>query len=827
MHHFNPLRRYVAGLTLAASVALAAHAEPVVDVSAITSIRVLPDKLVLAGSEQEHRLLVTGRTDDGREVDLTDVARYSIGDSTIARVGPQGIVRAVEFGTSSVTIVVGRHEARIAVTVGDRPVDAPVSFRNDVMPVLSRAGCNSGGCHGKQGGQNGFQLSVFGFDPRSDHTAIVKGGRGRRIFLSAVAESLLLRKPTARVKHGGGQRLETGTPNYRTLLRWLEQGAEYTPPEEPTLVEVTVLPAHRSYAFADQQPLLVQARYSDGSVRDVTGLTHFRSNDDEIAEVDEHGRITVQNVAGEAVVIARYVDQVVLSRVTVPLPERISAERYAGLPRNNFIDGHVYAKLQTLGLLPSERCTDGEFIRRASLDAIGVLPTPEETRAFLADGDPDKRNKLIDRVLDRRAYADHWATKWGDLIRANPVRIGTKSVFMLDQWLRASFRRNTPYDQFVRDVLTAEGSTHRNGPTNLFRDRRTPAEITTLVSQIFLGVRFECARCHHHPNEKWSQDDFYQLAAYFGEVKRKGRGISPPISEGEEFIYHAPGGTVTHPVSGAVMLPKPPDGAVAAIPAGYDPRAALVDWMVQPGNPFFARAIVNRIWAEFFGRGVVEPVDDFRASNPPTNAPLLDALAADFIAHRFDLKHLMRTIMRSHVYQLSSLPNETNVRDTRRYARAYRRRLPAEVLADAVSDVTGVPARYQGMAPGTRAIATWNHRLRSYFMDAFGRPNASADCPCDRDTQTSVVQALHLMNSEDLQKQIAHKTGRATRLADTDRPTAAIIEELYLAAFSRFPTADEVKVASAAYDAPEATRQTATEDIIWALLNSAEFVFNH
>jgi hypothetical protein len=361
----------------------------------------------------------------------------------------------------------------------------------------------------------------------------------------------------------------------------------------------------------------------------------------------------------------------------------------------------------------------------------------------------------------------------------------------------------------------------------LWRDRRDPTERTTLVSQIFLGVRMECAKCHHHPNEKWSQTDFYQLAAYFGRLERKGAGIAPPISPGEEFFYHTPGGSVKHPVSGEVMAPTPPDGTPSEIPDGRDPRHLLVDWMVQPENPFFAPAIVNRVWAEFMGRGVVDPVDDFRASNPPTNGPLLAALARDFVQAKYDLKHLMRTIMRSQVYQLSSTPNEHNVRDTRNFARSYRRRLPAEVMLDAVSDVVGPRLRLDGLAAGARAIGTWNHRLDSHFMNAFGRPDRSSDCPCERNTDTSVIQALHLMNAEQLNERIADKNGRAAKLAGDERPIGAILEELYLTAYSRIPTKEEIEIATGVFEEPDATRQSATEDVMWALINSAEFVFNH
>ncbi|MDA0811225.1 MAG: DUF1549 and DUF1553 domain-containing protein, partial [Verrucomicrobia bacterium] len=477
------------------------------------------------------------------------------------------------------------------------------------------------------------------------------------------------------------------------------------------------------------------------------------------------------------------------------------------------------------------------FLRRASLDLIGALPTVEQARTFLADTDPDKRTKAIDSLLKHPRWADHWAVKWADLLRPNPDRAGVKSVYLLDQWIREQFRNSVPFDEFAKAVLTAEGSTHRFGPAVIFRDRREPADRTTLFSQVFLGVRMECAKCHHHPNEKWSQDDFYQMAAFFGEVKQKGTGISPPISGSAEFFYHTPGGTVAHPVTSAVMKPKPPDGPFANIPEGGDPRQALTDWITRPDNPFFAKAIVNRVWGEMMGRGFVHPVDDFRTSNPANHEAVLDALAADFVSHGYNLKHLMRTIATSHLYQLSSTPNATNIADTENFSRSYKRRLPAEVAADAVAQVTGTPSSFAGLPGATSAVEVWNFKTPSDMLDAFGRPDSSSDCPCERNMNTSVVQSLHLMHSDKVQEQFAAVDGHISKwLADKSLPNDRLIDELYLAAFCRFPDAEEQKFASvllanadAAAPAEDAakTRREITEDLLWALLNTAEFVFNH
>ncbi len=701
------------------------------------------------------------------------------------------------------------------------------SFVHDILPMLAKAGCSAGSCHAKPEGQNGFKLSVFSYDPKADYAEIVKAGRGRRVFPAAPEESLLLLKPTMTLDHGGGQRIEPGSETYRTIAAWIRGGMIYQRTNEPALVKISVEPRERRHRKGARQQLLVTASYDDGSDRDVTHLADYIANEKEIATVDEQGRIKIGSLSGEGVIVARFMGQVDAARVTVPADQTLPDERYASLPKSNFIDELAYAQFRKLGLFPSELCTDAEFLRRASLDTIGVLPTPEEARTFLADANASKRLQGIDRLLARPEFADYWANKWADLLRPNPDRVGVKSIFTLDQWLREAFRANKPYDQFVREIVTLEGSNHRDGPAVIYRDRREPPELTTMFSQLFLGVRMECAKCHHHPNEKWSQDDFYQFAAFFGPLKQKGAGLSPPISAGFETFYFAPGGSVKHPLTDEVMKPKPPDGPVCDSGEKADPRAALADWMTNPKNPFFAKAAVNRVWAVFFGRGFVEPVDDFRVSNPPTNEPLLNALAEDFAEHGYELKHLIRRITSSRLYQLSSTPNEFNLADTKNFSRSLRRRLPAEVLLDAVNDVTGLPDEFNGCPPGTRAVQTWSYKINSQFMDAFGRPNSSSDCPCERDLRTSVVQSLHMMNSKRLQEKLAHADGRVKKLAESQLAPEAIVAELYFATVSRPPTAGELRTATAAFNAKDATRQTAAEDVLWALLNSAEFVLNH
>ncbi|MCB1091082.1 MAG: DUF1553 domain-containing protein [Verrucomicrobiae bacterium] len=708
-----------------------------------------------------------------------------------------------------------------------------LSFRNDILPILSRNGCAAGSCHAKAEGQNGFALSVFSYNPQADYREIVHNARGRRVFPAAPEQSLIILKATNRIDHEGGEAIKPGSVAEQTLLDWIRQGMPWEIPGEPSVERIAASPPDARYSKAQTQSLQVTAHFTDGSTRDITHLCEFKSPDTKFATVDEDGHVTMGRTPGEGTIVVRYLDHVDIARITLPPDQLQPDSAYAALVENNEIDRYSYERFKKLGILPSELCSDSEFIRRVTLDVIGRLPSPERVTAFLADTKPDKRSRLIEELLSEEnnaAYADYWATKWGDLLRPNTQRVGVKPVYLMDDWIRRKFRDNTPWDQFVRELLTAQGSSHDVGPIAIWRDKREPSDMAEYVSRIFLGIRLDCAKCHHHPSEKWSQDDYYSLAAFFGSMKRKGQGISAPISGEPEYWWFQPGvsGTVKHPVTDAVLTPKPPEGPVFAdIPADTDPRTVLLDWMTSPEHPQFARASVNRVWGELFGRGIVHPVDDFRASNPPTNEPLLDWLASDFARNGYDLKKLLRTILNSRLYQLSSLPNPTNVADTTSFSRSYRRRLPAEVMLDAVADLTNQPETFQGLPVGSRAVQQWNHLLKNDFLDAFGRPDSSADCPCERDRNSSVVQSLHLMNSEQLQAKLTNSAGWAAELAKSDQSDEALVERVYLASLSRSPTSEERDLALAYFKSDGITRQAAIEDLLWSLVNSAAFVFNH
>ncbi len=703
--------------------------------------------------------------------------------------------------------------------------ERPVTFERDIQPVLTRSGCNAGACHGKARGQNGFALSLLGFDPDFDFNAITKEARGRRLFPADPANSLLLLKASGSVAHGGGNKLPVGSPGYELVKKWIESGTPRTPADASKLTKISVSPAEVVATFKQQTPLKVTAHFSDGTTEDVTKLAAYQSNDAGYVAVDADGVTRAGTIAGEAAITARFVDKFAVMSVLIPLPTKVDAGYYAKLPRNNFIDGHVWDKLQRLNLTASEPAGESTFHRRAYLSVIGRLPTGDETRAYLSDTDTKKRAKLIDALLARPEYADFWANKWADLLRPNPYHVGIKATFTFDQWIRDQFRKNTPYDQFVRELITAQGSTWKNGATVFYRNRREPEELAPMVSRLFLGVRLDCAKCHQHPSEKWSQTDFYSFAAFFSRIGRKGQGISAPISGGEEVMFVKDAGSVKHPLTGQDLLPTPLLGAPLTIAADTDPRAVLAEWATGKDNPFFAKVIVNRVWAELMGRGLVDPVDDLRDTNPPTNPALLDALAVDFRTNGHDLKKLIRAIATSHTFALSSQPSDTNAADTRNYSRHYRQRLRAEALLDAVSDVTGVAEKFDAMPDGSRAVEAWTVRFDSKFLDSFGRPDPNQDPPCERSSDTTVVQALHLMNAPGLAAKITSDKGRAAKLADGKKTPAEIVEELYLLAYNRPPTKEESELCVSKFEAKGATRRTATEDLMWALVNTPEFVF--
>jgi len=696
-------------------------------------------------------------------------------------------------------------------------------FEIDIQPILTARGCNSGPCHGKSRGQNGFALSLLGFDSEMDYRSIVTDARGRRVAPATPADSLLLLKATAQLPHGGGKKLQPDSPDYQTLVAWIESGFPRIGESDPTLTQVSISPAPKPLAPGEELNLRVTASYSDGSTRDVTQTSAYQSNEPAVLAVKPDGTIRAGSLPGEATIMARYMGNIATWSSAIPRPDPVAPNTYAQLPRKNFIDDLVYQRLAHLNIVPSKPATDSQFLRRAFIDVIGRQPTSDEARDFLQDPNPDKRINLIDALLERPEYADNWANKWADLLRPNPYRVGIKAVLSLDTWIRDAFRQNLPYDQFVRGILTARGSNWKNGAVTIFRDRREPDEIVTMASQLFLGIRLDCAKCHQHPFEVYGQHDFYSFAAFFSRVGFKGTGLSPPISGGEETVLVKSSGDVKHPLTGKALTPKILRGSEVPIAEGDDPREKLLDWMVSESNPTFAHVAVNRVWAELFGVGIVDPVDDLRATNPPSNPQLLDQLATHFRSIGFNQKELLKTILQSHTYALASEPNETNRGDHRNFSRHYRQRLRAEVLADAICDITETTQPYSGSPNGTRAMQLWTVRTESELLDAFGRPDPNQDPPCERIPESTVVQALHLMNAPAIASKITDENGRAKRLASSEMPPEKILEELYLATFSRFPEATELSDLASEFGKPNNDRRKLVEDILWSMLNSPEF----
>ena len=710
----------------------------------------------------------------------------------------------------------------------------PLSFVNDIQPILTKAGCNAGACHAKAiTGQRGFRLSVLGFEPEEDYEAIVKQGKGRRVFPAAPEESLLITKGAAIVPHTGGRHLEPDSEAYKTLVRWIAEGMNYASKNEATLSSILVEPARVTMKIKTAQQLKVTAKYSDGSSRDVTKLALFEANDRAMATAGEQGLVKTLDLPGNVAVMVRFGGRVSVCSVSIPLGAPVDSLP----PVKNFIDQHVFANLKQIGVPPSPLCDDSAFLRRISLDIGGRLPTAEETKAFLASREPDKRDRAIEALLSSPDYADYFANKWTSLLkntRADAADI--TSNFAFHAWMRDSLLANTKYDQIVRQILASTGTIVSNPPVAWYKRVKEPTTQLEDVAQLFLGVRMQCAQCHHHPFERWTQAEYYRLAAFFSQIGRK-----PTAIAGEDLIFHKRGIAQTEHRKTHVMLKPAGLGEPELdIAPDDDPRLALVDWMSQKNNPFFAKSLVNRYWKHFFKRGLVEPEDDLRDTNPPTNPDLFEALAKSFTESGYDLKALVRTLTQSHAYQLSSTPNPYNAVDRQAYSHYYPRRMTAEVMLDSIDMVTGSKTDFADLPAGTRAISLPDNSYNraSPFLKVFGRPEGASVCECERVQSASLAQSLHLMNAADVKAKLSASGGRAEALSKAEMPEPKRIRELYLAAFSREPTADEVRISENHVSKPrtdaagkpldsQRAKRNGYEDLVWALLNTKEFLYNH
>lgn len=779
-------------------------------------LTVRPSRVELRGPEAQQQLLVLARQ-AGLIVDRTRDVRYSSRDEHVVEVTETGRLLPHSEGQTIVRVQEGSSLVEVPVAVRGLIEPSPVSFRHEVLPILTKAGCNSGGCHGKAEGQNGFKLSIFAFDPEADHNALVKEGRGRRISITSHEASLLLRKATGETPHGGGAKLKKGSLWYRRLARWIAEGARIDDESAPSVTAIEVSPRHVVMTPRRTQQLQVTAIDSRGRRRCVTVEAEYESNADLIADADHSGLVTVSDIPGEAGILVRYMGHVDVCRVTLPQPDT----QFVRPASRNFVDEAVWEKLAELGVQPSDDVDDATFLRRVSLDTIGTLPTVAEAREFLADTSPDKRRRLIDRLLERSEYADYWAMRWADILRVDKSIVTPQGTVAMTRWLREQFRRNTPYDEFAWQVITAQGNTLSESPAAFYQVHKDPEMVGRAVSQVFLGVRIECAQCHHHPFERWSQQDYYAFSGFFTGLGSK---KSPT---GGQKIFPQPGKNLVHPRTDEVVAPAGLGAAPVDLADVTDRRHPVARWITSPDNPYFARMIANRLWAHYFGRGIVEPIDDLRATNPPTNEPLLDALAAHLVELNFDLKAFTRTLLNSRVYQLQSVTNPSNEKDTQNFSHAFWKPLPAEVLLDAICQATEVSEEFNGWPDGYRAIEVWDNRMPHYFFRVFGKPQRVSVCECERGNEPSIAQALHLMNSPETARKIRHRDGRAARLAGSSLPDAAIIEELYLATLSRLPSEAEQQLMQQAFAASNNDRRAAVEDILWALLNTREFIYNH
>ena len=782
----------------------------------------------LAGRDAWQQLIVTGQYADGKLRDLTHAASYEIAPAGLADVDKTGLVTPIKEGKAIITVTTkGAAPVKIEVNVTHIAEDLRINFANQVVPIFTKFGCNAGGCHGKASGQNNFKLSLLGFEAEEDYEYLVKEARGgRRILASAPEHSLLLLKATGAMAHGGGRKFDTDSPYYRVMLRWIQQGSPFGEKTDPAITRIEVVPRERTLERNNSQQLAAIAHFSDGTTMDVTRMTQFETNEKEIAEVSDSGLVKTGQLAGSVAIMARYQSYVDVFRAMVPLGAPVTK-----LPKaNNFIDELVFKNLTKLGMPPSELADDGTFLRRVTIDIAGRLPTKDETDKFLASTDAAKYEQLVDRLLDSKEYADYFAGKWSAILRnrRKSDKDDAKPTFAFHAWIKESIEKNEPFDQFVRGVLTATGEEIKTPPVQWYREVKDPSAQLEDMSQLFLGQRIGCAKCHHHPLEKWSQQDYWGLAAFFTNVSikeaKKGKKKGEP---GEPFmVMMKPGNFKAVNPRTKLAVPATGLGAQpATISADEDPRQKLVDWMVEKDNPYFSRTLANRYWKHFFSRGLVEPEDDMRVTNPPTNPELLDALAKHFTDTKYDLKKLIRAICTSNAYRLSALPNAHNAEDRQNYSRFVPRRLNAEVLLDAIDDVTLSKTTFKGVPAGTRAVQLPDNQFDSYFLSVFGRPDFASACECERTSDANLAQSLLLANSAELMKKFAGQ--RVKQLATDKRPHEDRLKELYLIALARVPSPAELASMKAYLEARPQASALAYEDVLWALVNTKEFLFNH
>ena len=792
-------------------------------------LHVLPSAVELATAESRQQLLA--ELENGAVIeDWTRASTWTSSAPAIAKVDANGKVSPVADGEAVITAVKDGLTASVKVRVRNSKAPFTWSFRNHVIPVMTKTGCNQGACHGALAGKNGFKLTLRGYDPDLDWDALTRQSVGRRVTTADPAHSLLLLKPTFAVPHMGGLRFKTDSLEYRVISGWIAAGAPAPRQNEADVLGLEVYPANAILVPGAEQQLVVRAKYSDGRVEDVTHWVKYNSNNEGVASVDDAGRVKM-NGRGESAITLYYQSKVLYARVMVPF-ETPAASVSTSFARKNFIDDLAAAKWKSLNLRPSAPSSDEVFIRRAYLDAAGVLPSAEEVENFLASKAADKRERMIDRLLERDEFVDYWAYKWSDLLLVSSRKLPAKTMWSFYNWIRDSVKVNKSWDQFANDIFTASGSNRASGALNYFVIHKDPIDLSENVAAAFLGQRLMCARCHNHPLEKWTQKQYYQMANLFSRV-----GVKNGNQAGEQIVFAKSSGDVNHPRLLRPLEPAPLDGLAMALDSADDRRLHFAKWLTDPKNPFFARSVVNRVWGNFMGRGLVHPIDDVRATNPASNEELLSAVTAEFVKNGFDVKKLVRLIMTSGIYQLSSDANAANQNDNTYYSKYIIKRLPAEVLLDSMSQVTGVPTVFAGFPAGTRAIELPDVRVQNQFLTSFGRPERVLCDAAERSSDPSIAQALHVINGDTLNKKLSSPDGYATLFLKLGLSDRKILDHMFLSAYSRYPRSDEADQITAILtkaregkltrEQQKEARQQALEDMMWSLLTSKEFLFNY
>ncbi|MDA1051712.1 MAG: DUF1549 and DUF1553 domain-containing protein [Planctomycetota bacterium] len=780
-------------------------------------LNVYPADVQLTTVRDRQSLIVQAKYPDGLTRDVTAEATFALSNGELARLD-KNVLYPKADGAAELTIGYAGLEVKVPVEVLRATEDSPISFQLDVMPVWMKSGCNTGSCHGAASGKDGFRLSLFGFDPVGDYFRLTREMPGRRINLAIPEASLVMEKTTGVVPHTGGKRFDMNSEYADTLLRWLRAGVPQDQGEVPKVVAVEIYPkgAVLDGEGATQQ-INVRAKYSDGTDRDVTSVAYFLSNNDNSAVIEQNGVVTAAN-RGEAFIMARFETHTVGTHFIV-LPKGLQFQ-WNEVAANNFVDELMYEKFKKLRIQPSELCTDEEFLRRVSLDVVGVLPTVDEYHTFVNDPDPNKREKLVDELLGRKEFVEMWVMKWAELLQVRTTQqIAYKPMLRFYNWIQERIASNMPMDQMVQELLGASGGTFENAATNYYQMEGDPKKVAENVAQVFMGMRTQCAQCHNHPLDRWTMDDYYSFAAFFAQIGRKG-GEDPR----EQIIFNSGGGEVNHPVGGRVMKPKFLGGEEPDL-AGQDRRVAMANWLASAENPYFAKNLANIVWNHFFGQGIINEVDDVRISNPAVNPELLDSLGQKFTEYKYDFKKLVRDICTSRTYQLSTATNDTNASDTKNFSHASLRRVRAEILLDLISQVTDTKNKFGGLPEGARAVQIANGNTSTYFLSTFGRATRESVCACEVKVEPNLSQALHLLNGDTLQGKVGQGNLIGRRLEEKVAPEQ-IVEELFIRCLTRRPTEKEKNDLNTVIAEVEDKKQV-LEDVFWALLNAREFVFNH